>query len=70
MAYSREAAGGLVVGVVQAVQRAFTPGGAARLHPAYLDRAADRIDLEMRIRELDRAQSRLARYSVTNFAIR
>jgi hypothetical protein len=68
MANSLNAASQAVAAIMRATQRVLGAINDDASHLAYLNEAADRVDLEMRIRELDRPRQALAGYP-TNFSM-
>jgi hypothetical protein len=68
MANSLNAASQAVAAIMRATQRVLGAINDDASHLAYLNEATDRVDLEMRIRELDRPRRALAGYP-TNFSM-
>jgi hypothetical protein len=69
MAYSLKAAAHTIATIAQATHRAFARFDEDTAHTAYLDGATDRIDLELRMRELDRPTRRTLAGYPNNFSI-
>lgn len=68
MAYSIKLAGQAMAIVSHAVHRAFAGLNEDATRLAYLNGATDRIDLELRMREVDKWSDRLSGYP-TNFVV-
>ena len=67
MAHALKAAGHFISHMAAAAYHAVASVTDDRVREAYLDQATDIIDLEMRMRELDKPNPPFAPYSITRF---